>query len=79
MIPPQMSMHSGRFAGGPGPAWLVFVALGWEDEDDLGYSPDDFFDNSGYTDFDDDDGYADEFDTVDGEDDEGDEDNNVEF
>ena len=64
MIPPQMSARNGRVQEAFRPVWIVFTALGWDDEDDLGYSPDEFFDDTGYTGFDDDDGYADEFDDV---------------
>ncbi len=52
---------------------FVFLAMAWEDDDDYGYDPDSFFDDSGYNDFDDDDTYADDFDEMDDDEEEDDE------
>ena len=53
---------------------IPYVILGlasWDDDDDYGYDPEDFFDDAGQDEFDDEDTFSDEFDDDDKDDEDG--------
>ncbi len=67
--PMHRKQRPGDF-GDPRP-YLILGLLSWDDDDDFGYDPEDFFDEAGQDEFDDEDTFSDEFDDEDKDEDDG--------